>query len=388
MSALPAIDFTKRIAERREAYTTMPEANQPTEQESKATGYTQVSNNILRDKTISPQARLCYAILKSYDWENGGAWPSQNTLAEMLAVSGRMVRHYLDELETIGLITIKRRGVKQTNLYSISPESDRKCISTHSPDDRKSVSTHMGGDRKYISGLDRKYISYEEDSVLIRHDHASTPNGVEGAPPPTDPVKKPLPVSETTKPANRQAKREKKPEKQYPPEVNKASDHAYKYLGQFPPGMTKDWLLHRIEEYGLKPVLVAITISEGKPSTAYVKGVLAKLSEAELAGYDTDGKRVIRSIADERTGRNNGTGHVGNHATSERMASGRNLAGAGNLNGSGPATSYQPPEWDPVLKAQLVELERRERREQELSRKTQPAPANPPPHPGRPTGLR
>ncbi len=80
-------------------------------------GFTQVPNAILRSAEITPAAKITYAMLLSYAWQNNFCFPGQERLAADIGVSDRSVRTYLKELETLGLLKIKQQGQGRPNLY-------------------------------------------------------------------------------------------------------------------------------------------------------------------------------------------------------------------------------------------------------------------------------
>src|SRR6056297_2081630 len=80
-------------------------------------GFTQVPNAILKSKKISPAAKLTYAMLLSYAWQNDYCFPGQTRLVSDIGVTDRSVRTYLKELEEKGLLTIKQQGQGKPNMY-------------------------------------------------------------------------------------------------------------------------------------------------------------------------------------------------------------------------------------------------------------------------------
>lgn len=79
-------------------------------------GFVQIPTLVVRDATLSPSARLLYAVLLSYAWGEGRCFPSQETLAADLGTTDRTVRRAQDELLVKGLISIERRGQGKTNI--------------------------------------------------------------------------------------------------------------------------------------------------------------------------------------------------------------------------------------------------------------------------------
>ena len=82
-------------------------------------GFTQVPNFILTKKELSVGAKLAYAMLLKYAWNNDACFPGQVKLAEDMGAGERSVRTYLKELEAAGLLEITQRGLGKTNLYRL-----------------------------------------------------------------------------------------------------------------------------------------------------------------------------------------------------------------------------------------------------------------------------
>src|SRR6266496_2486038 len=73
-------------------------------------GFTQIPNYILRDSKLSFGARLVYAVLLSYAWQEDSCFPGQERIAEDLGTSDRSVRTYLSELKEWGLHRLEAAG--------------------------------------------------------------------------------------------------------------------------------------------------------------------------------------------------------------------------------------------------------------------------------------
>jgi hypothetical protein len=82
-----------------------------------AGGFTQVPNCVLNDPEISLGAKVIYAKLLSYAWNNNLVFPGQERLAEEIGSAKRTVIRVLAELERRGYVEVKRRGQGLTNLY-------------------------------------------------------------------------------------------------------------------------------------------------------------------------------------------------------------------------------------------------------------------------------
>lgn len=84
-----------------------------------ARGFTQVPNYVLRSDEISPGAKLTYAMLLSYAWQNDFCFPGQARLADDIGVTDRSVRTYLKELQQKRYLDIKQQGLMKPNLYEL-----------------------------------------------------------------------------------------------------------------------------------------------------------------------------------------------------------------------------------------------------------------------------
>ena len=62
-----------------------------------AEGFTQVPNHILRSEKLSPGAKLAYAMLLSYAWNNESCFPGQERLGKDMGVTDRSVRTYTQD---------------------------------------------------------------------------------------------------------------------------------------------------------------------------------------------------------------------------------------------------------------------------------------------------
>ena len=95
-------------------------------------GFTQLPNYVLRAKNLSFGAKLSYAVLLSYAWQEDSCFPGQQRMAEDLGTTSRMLRNYLNELKKHSFIDWQRRGLNKTNVYYILDykplkiEADRK----------------------------------------------------------------------------------------------------------------------------------------------------------------------------------------------------------------------------------------------------------------------
>jgi biotin operon repressor len=75
---------------------------------------------VLRSDKLSPGAKLAYAMLLSYAWQNDYCFPGQERLAKDMGSGLRSVVRFIQELEKEGFIVIKRRGQGKPNLYELN----------------------------------------------------------------------------------------------------------------------------------------------------------------------------------------------------------------------------------------------------------------------------
>ena len=82
-------------------------------------GFTQLPRFVLKDKRLSFGARLTYAVLLSYAWQERSCFPGQERISVDLGVTRRAISKYLVELKYHKYVNWKRRGMGRTNIYYI-----------------------------------------------------------------------------------------------------------------------------------------------------------------------------------------------------------------------------------------------------------------------------
>ena len=87
------------------------------ENEMLRAGFAAVPYRVLRDTRLSVGARLSYAVLLSYAWQEGSCFPGQERMAEDLGVSIRHLQRHLEELRDAGYVAWQR--TQTTNVYRI-----------------------------------------------------------------------------------------------------------------------------------------------------------------------------------------------------------------------------------------------------------------------------
>jgi hypothetical protein len=80
-------------------------------------GFTQVPNFLLKDPTISANAKVVYSMLLSYAWNNDRVFPGQERMAKDIGTSQPTIARAVKELEDNSWLQIQRRGQGKTNVY-------------------------------------------------------------------------------------------------------------------------------------------------------------------------------------------------------------------------------------------------------------------------------
>jgi Helix-turn-helix domain len=83
---------------------------------------------VLESSAISPGAKLAYAMLLKYAWQNDFCFPGQDRLAKDMGVSLRSTNPYIQEPERKSFTNITQRGQGRPNLYEVdlTPRSKKK----------------------------------------------------------------------------------------------------------------------------------------------------------------------------------------------------------------------------------------------------------------------
>jgi len=90
-----------------------------------ARGFTQVPNHVLECARLSAGAKLTYAMLLKYAWENDHCFPGQDRLANDMGVSRQTVNKYIKELQKKDYVSIKRQGQGRPNVYTLRLKVDK-----------------------------------------------------------------------------------------------------------------------------------------------------------------------------------------------------------------------------------------------------------------------
>jgi biotin operon repressor len=96
-----------------------------------ADGFTQVPNFILKNKQLTVGEKITFAMFLSYAWNNERCFPGQEKLAEDIGVTRQSVNTFVKGLEKKGFLTIKRRGLGKTNIYTLRYHVQQKRMGVY-----------------------------------------------------------------------------------------------------------------------------------------------------------------------------------------------------------------------------------------------------------------
>jgi len=89
------------------------------ENEMMRAGFAALPYVVLRDTKLSIGARLTYAVLLSYAWQDDATFVGQEKMAKDIGISERQLRRFLYELKETLYIEISRKDKRFNNTYII-----------------------------------------------------------------------------------------------------------------------------------------------------------------------------------------------------------------------------------------------------------------------------
>lgn len=84
-----------------------------------AGGFTQVPNILLNNDKLTFAAKIAYAKLLSYAWNNNMVFPGLKTMAEELGCGISTISEAITELKINDWVEVLRRGQGKTNIYKL-----------------------------------------------------------------------------------------------------------------------------------------------------------------------------------------------------------------------------------------------------------------------------
>ena len=96
------------------------------ENEMMRAGFAALPYLVMRDKKLSMGARLTYAFLLMYAWQEGSCFAGQKKMAEDMGISERQLQRYLYELRDTSYIRVDRQDKRYNNTYIILDKKPTK----------------------------------------------------------------------------------------------------------------------------------------------------------------------------------------------------------------------------------------------------------------------
>jgi len=146
-----------------------------------AGGFVQLPKVVLQATSLSRDAKLLYAILLSYAWQATQCFPGYKSLCRDMGAGETTVRQYMAELKVKGLITWRRRGLNQTNVYTLLKLSNadlvRDASKTEVPDHRDSKDKEESEERDLsLRNSKIEHTEKTESSVIRAIELVAEPN--------------------------------------------------------------------------------------------------------------------------------------------------------------------------------------------------------------------
>lgn len=154
------------------------------------TGFGQVKRSVMRDKSLSIEAKAIYAYFCGFAGNDTKAYPLRDTIVEELGISLKRYYKYLKELQTRGIIkiqTIKTDSGFKRNIYYINDCSPEPCSQNDhivcSQNDHVvgGQNDYMGsGQNDYMGSSQNDHIEYKQRIITKNNNHPISPQGENG----------------------------------------------------------------------------------------------------------------------------------------------------------------------------------------------------------------
>jgi Helix-turn-helix domain len=156
-------------------------------------GFIQLPKLVLHARNVSRDAKFLYAVLLGYAWQAGSCFPGYTRLCEDLQASENMVRKYMRELESAGLLIQRRRGLGKTNIYTL-PDIRTSKIAVQDPQETaaKKEAEESDANLRNSNDSDRKEADSQPPGHRIyeTHRHQTLQQPVERARPTSPPARR------------------------------------------------------------------------------------------------------------------------------------------------------------------------------------------------------
>ncbi len=138
-------------------------------------GFVILPKQVLFAQNLSAEAKLLYAHLLGYAYEKDHCFPGYGTLCADMGKSENTVRNFMRELEAVGLLEQKRRGLGRTNIYVLLSLSKAKLIILEHHDISRTANSEVQEPQKSqlleqeILRSNNKKIEKEKDLRNVNH---------------------------------------------------------------------------------------------------------------------------------------------------------------------------------------------------------------------------
>ena len=96
------------------------------ENEMMRAGFSALPYRVMKDQKLSVGARLTYAFLLMYAWQEGSTFAGQEKMATDMGISRAQVQRYLYELRDAAYIRVERQDKRYNNTYIILDKKPTK----------------------------------------------------------------------------------------------------------------------------------------------------------------------------------------------------------------------------------------------------------------------
>ncbi len=143
------------------------------------TGFGQVKRSVMRDKSLSIEAKAIYAYFCGFAGNDTKAYPLRDTIVEELGISLKRYYKYLKELQDKNIIkiqTVKTQNGFKRNIYYINDCSSECSPEPCSQNDHIGSSQNdyvVGSQNDYIVGSQNDHIEYKQGIITKNNIYSS-----------------------------------------------------------------------------------------------------------------------------------------------------------------------------------------------------------------------
>lgn len=129
--------------------------------------FVQTRADFLRWPHFAPLVKVLYQVLLTYCGAGETAWPGQDRLARECGVSINTIRPALETLQTVGLVSITRRGLNRTNLYHVHKLPLVLAVPTKDTQNLRIQTTNIGVSKSAKSAAKVQSVQIESEETSL-----------------------------------------------------------------------------------------------------------------------------------------------------------------------------------------------------------------------------